>query len=325
VLGEVRALPGVEQAAYITGLPMSMRGGIWPAGIAGQEVVRGEQHAVSLRFVTPQFFEALHIPLRAGRDVSETDGPDQPFVAVVSESFAKRYWPNESALGKRFNVAFDDRTIVGVVADVRVRGREIASEPQVYLPYKQQRDQAMIFYPPKDLVVRSSVPVTTLLPAIRRIVRSVDAQQPISNVRTMDDVVADETASRVAQLRVLMVLASIALLIAGVGIHGLLSFSVSRRSQELGIRRALGAQSRAIVGMVMREGVALAAVGIVVGIGLAYLAGRAMQALLVGVQPGDPLTIFTAAAVCFATVLLGCLRPAARAAHVDPMAALRPE
>ena len=325
VLGEVRALPGVEQAAYITGLPMAMRGGIWPAGIAGQEVVRGEQNAVSVRFVTPQFFEVLHIPVRAGRDVSETDGPGQPLVAVVSESFAARYWPNESALGKRFHVAFDDRTIVGVVADVRVRGREIASEPQVYLPYKQQRDQSMIAYPPKDLVVRSSVPVTTLLPAIRRVVRSVDRQQPISNVRTMDDVVAEETASRVAQLRVLMVLASIALLIAGVGIHGLLSFSVSRRSQELGIRRALGAQSRAIVGMVVREGVALAVIGIVAGVALAYLAGRAMHALLVGVEPGDPLTILTAAAVCFATVLLGCLRPAARAARVDPMAALRPE
>ena len=325
VLGEVRALPGVEHAAYITGLPMAMRGGIWPAAIAGQEIVRGQEYSVSLRFSTPQFFEALRIPLRSGRDVSETDTPDQPLVAVVSESFARRHWPNESALGKRFNVAFADRTIVGVVADVRVRGREISSEPQVYLPYKQQWDQAMISYPPKDLVVHASVPVTTLLPAIRRIVRSVDPQQPISNVRPMDDVVAEETASRVSQLRVLIVLASIALLIAGVGIHGLLSFSVSRRSQELGIRRALGAQSRAIVAMVVREGVALAAIGIVVGAGLAYLAGRAMQALLVGVEPGDPLTMFAAIAVCFATVLLGCLRPAARAARVDPMAALKPE
>jgi ABC-type antimicrobial peptide transport system permease subunit len=141
----------------------------------------------------------------------------------------------------------------------------------------------------------------------------------------MDEVVAAETASRVAQLRVLAVLAAIALLIAGVGIHGLLSFSVSRRSQELGIRRALGAQSGAIMGMVVREGVALATVGIVVGVGLGYLAGRAMQALLVGVRPGDPLTMVTATVLCFATVILGCVRPAARAARVDPMAALRPE
>jgi predicted permease len=325
VLAEVRALPGVERAAYITGLPMAMRGGIWPAGVTGEEVVRGERSAVSLRFVTPQFFATLKIPRRAGRDVAETDAAAQPFVAVVSESFARRHWPNESAVGKRFQVAFDERTIVGVVADVRVRGREIASEPQVYLPYKQQRDQSLIAYPPKDLVVRSSVPVATLLPAIRRIVKSVDPQQPISNVRTMSEIVAEETASRLAQLRVLGVLAAIALLIAGVGIHGLLSFSVSRRSQELGIRRALGAQSGAIVGMVLREGVALAAVGIVAGAGLGYLAGRAMQALLVGVRPGDPLTMLMATAVCFATVILGCVRPAARAARVDPMSALRPE
>ncbi len=325
VLREVRALPGVERAAYITGLPMAMRGGIWPAGIAGEEVVRGQRSSVSLRFVTPQFFQSLRIPIKAGRDVSETDAPDQQFVAVVSESFARRHWPNESPLGKRFHVAFDDRTIVGVVADVRVRGRETQSEPQIYLPYKQQRDQSLISYPPKDLVVRSAVPPTTLLPAVRRIVQSVDPQQPISNVRTMDEVVAEETASRVAQLRVVTVLAAIALLIAGVGIHGLLSFSVSRRAQELGIRRALGAQSGAIVGMVMREGVALATVGIIAGVALGYLAGRAMQALLVGVQPSDPLTLLTATTVCFATVLLGCIRPAARAARVDPMAALRPE
>jgi predicted permease len=304
---------------------MAMRGGIWPAGIAGQEVVRGDQYSVSLRFVTPQFFTTLGIPLRAGRDVADSDAPDQPFAAVVSESFARRHWPNESALGKRFNVAFDERTIVGVVADVRVRGRESTSEPQVYLPYTQQRDQSLIGYSPKDLVVRSSVPPTTLAPAIRRIVKSVDPEQPISDVRTMDEVVAAETASRVAQLRVLVVLALIALLIAGVGIHGLLSFSVSRRSQELGIRRALGAQSGAIVGMVMREGVTLATIGIVAGAGVGYAAGRAMQALLVGVRPDDPLTMAAATGVCFATVVLGCLRPAARAARVDPMTALRPE
>jgi predicted permease len=325
VLGEVRALPGVERAAYITGLPMAMRGGIWPAGIGGQEVVRGQESSVSLRYLTPGFFETLEIPLRAGRDVDEADAASQPFVAVVSESFARRHWPTESPLGKRFHVALDDRTVVGVVADVRVRGRESSSEPQVYLPYKQQRDQWLMYYSPKDLVVRSSVPVATLLPAIRRIVKAVDPQQPISNVRTMNEVVAAETASRVAQLRVLAVLAAIALLIAGVGIHGLLSFSVSRRSQELGIRRALGAQSGAIVGMVLREGVALAAVGIAAGAGLGYLAGRAMQALLVGIRPGDPMTMLAAATVCFATVVLGCLRPAARAARVDPMAALRPE
>jgi hypothetical protein len=202
VLSEIRALPGVEGAAYITGLPMAMRGGIWPVGIAGAEVVRGDRHSVSLRFVTPQFFATLGIPLLAGRDVADTDTPEQPFVAVVSESFARRHFPNESPLGKRFHVAFDERTIVGVVADVHVRGREVPSEPQVYLPYKQQRDQSLMPFAPKDLVVRSSVPVATLLPAIRRIVKSVDHGQPISNVRTpvfnastMSEIVASETPS----------------------------------------------------------------------------------------------------------------------------------
>jgi putative ABC transport system permease protein len=160
---------------------------------------------------------------------------------------------------------------------------------------------------------------------VRYAARVADPEQPVSDVGTMPDVLGEETASRVTQLRLLGALAAIALLIGGVGVHGLLSFAVSQRAQELAVRRALGAQARGIVGLVLGEGMALAALGIVTGVALADPLARAVGALLADVRPADPATIAAAAVRCLATALDGCLRPAIRAAHVDPIAALRSE
>ncbi len=326
VLQEVRALPGVESAAYATGLPMSMRGGIWPATVSGsEEIVADAANGVSLRFATPQLFAALGMPLKAGRDISPSDRRDAPLAAVVSESFVRRYWPGERGVGRRFMLARGERTVVGVVGDVRVRGLEQASEPQVYLPSGQMSDSSLVYYTPKELVVRSSAGLAALLPGIRRIVRAADPEQPISNVRTIADIVADETVSRVTQLRLLGALCVIALLIAGIGIHGLLTFTVAQRTREIGIRRALGEQAGSVVGGVLREGMVLALAGVVTGVGLAYVAARGLGALLAGVGPGDPATIAAAAALCLGTTVVGCVRPAVSAARVDPMMALRQE
>jgi predicted permease len=325
VLQEVRALPGVRSAAYMTGLPMSMRGGIWPVALKGEEVIRTDANSVSLRYVTPGYFATLGIPLLRGRDVTETDMREQPFVAVVSESFAKRFWPNENPIGKRFNLAFSERTVVGVVGDVRVRGLERQSEPQAYMAYQQVADGALAGYTPKDLVVRTEAPLDTagLVTRIREIVKAADPEQPVANVRMMSEIVAEETASRVTQLRLLGALSGVALLIAGLGIHGLLTFTVSKRSQELGVRRALGAQAGGIVGLVLREGLALALAGIAIGVAVAYAAAQGMSALLFGVRPEDPLTLAAATALCLAAAIGGCLHPAMRAARVDPLSALR--
>lgn len=326
ILAEVRAIPGVRSAAFVTGLPMSMRGGIWPASLPGEEEIRDSAHNVSLRFVTPQLFTTLSIPLRRGRDVAVTDIDGQPFVAVVSESFAARHWPGEDPIGKRFNLAFSERTVVGVVGDVRVRGLERTSEPQVYLPYQQVEDGSLIGYIPKDLVVRTAGSgAGPLLPRIREIIASADPEQPISNVRMMSEIVDEETAPRVMQLRLLGALSAIALLIAGLGIHGLLTFTVSKRSQELGVRRALGAQGGDIVGLVLREGLVLASIGIVIGVAVAYAGARGMGALLFGVRPEDPLTLAVATMLCLVTAMAGCLRPALHAVRVDPLSALRSE
>ena len=325
VLTGVRELPGVSSAAYISFLPMAMGGGIWPVGIAEAPLERGESHTASMRFVTPGFFATMGIPLQLGRDVSESDTISGPFVAVVSQSFVRRYWPNENPLGRHFQFAEHDRMVVGVVGHVRVRGLEQKSEPQVYLPYKQVQDGWFIFYTPKDLVIRSSTAPPMLLPAIRRIVQSADREQPISDVRTMSEIVEEQTASRSLQLRVLGAFAAIAFLLAAIGIHGLLSFAVAQRGREIGVRIALGARSSDILGMVMRRAFLLAVTGIALGAALAYAAGRTLEALLAGVKPGDAVTFLVAVGLCLVMTLVGSLLPAVRAVRVDPITVMRAE
>jgi predicted permease len=323
VLAQARALPGVTQAAYISFLPMTMRGGIWPVRLEGAPPVTVRSETASLRFVTPGFFEALDIPLRAGRDVGPQDTAEAPFVAVVSESFARRHWPGADPLGRRFFFAFQERTVAGVVGDVRVRGLERASEPQVYLPYRQVPDGGLAGYAPKDLVVRVAGDPLRLAAAVRRIVQAADPELPITDVRPLAAVVEEETAARRTQLAVLGLFAAVALLLAGLGLHGLLSFAVSQRVPEIGLRLALGAQPRSILQMVLGDAARIAAVGSAVGLLLAYAAGRGLEALLAGVRPGDLPTFALATALALAMTLTGSLLPALRALRVDPTTALR--
>jgi predicted permease len=324
VLAGVRAIPGVSSAAYITSLPIAARGGIWPVVPDGQSLTRAQAQTASSRFVTPDYFTSMGIPLRRGRDVGDNDEINQPWIAVVSESFVKRYWPNEDPIGKRFKFPDSLRTVVGVVGDVRMRGPEQQSEPQVYLAYKQVLD-GQTFFNPKDLVIRTSVPATTLIPAVRRIVGRVDPHQPISNVKTMLAIVSDVTAARSVQVRVLIAFAAIAFFLAAIGIHGLLSFTVSSRQHEIGVRMALGAQPGEIVRLILRQGIVLAAAGVLPGLAIAYAAGRAMQSLLAGVQPTDPVTFAAAGVLCVVMTLVGSLLPTLRAARVDPATAFRAE
>jgi len=326
VLPNVRRLPGVTDAAYISFLPMAFGGGIFPVSVDGHlQQFRSESEVASLRFVTPGYFATLRIPLLMGRDVAESDTADRPNVAVVSKSFVQRYWPDQNPIGRHFQSAFGDWTVAGVVGDVRVRGFEQSSEPQVYLPYKQAKDGMFVFYAPKDLVVHYGGSSASLLPAIRAIVAKADPQQPISDVRPLSALLDDQTASRSAQVRVLAVFAAIAFLLAGVGIHGVLAFAVSQRSREIGVRIALGAKSADILRMVTRNGVLLVGAGLVPGLAIAYVAGRGLNALLAGVQPADTVTFAAATGLCILMTMLGCLLPALRAVRVDPITAMRVE
>jgi predicted permease len=322
VLTPVRALPGVTHAGYISFLPMVARGMIQSVFLEGHGEDRDDGTA-SMRFVTPDYFAALGIPLKAGRDVAASDTAASPFVAVVSDSFARRYWPGQNALGRRFRFGLADRTVVGVVGDVRVRGLERESEPQVYLPSRQVPDGGLIGYFPRDLVIRSAVPAATLLPELRRIVAQADPLLPISDVRPLSDVVASDTAPRRVQARALAAFAALALGLAALGIHGLLSFTVSQRSREIGVRMALGATPRDILEMVLARSAVLAGAGALLGGVLALAAAFAMRTLLAGVSPADAATFGAAIGLAVAMTAAGTAVPALRAVRVDPVRAIR--
>ena len=325
VLDGVRALPGVQSAAYSSFLPMTFGGGIFAVEANGQPSSGADGRNASLRFVTPSFFASMGIPLRQGRDIDERDDLSRPQVAVVSESFAKKYFPGENAIGRRFTIAPGEIEIVGVVGDVKVRGLERSPEPQMYLSYRQQQGPSFPFFMPKDLVIRATAPLAQLVPAVRRIIHEADPTQPISGVQTLGDIVSDQMASREVQVRVIAAFAAIAFFLAAVGIHGLLAFSVSQRRHEIGVRMALGARQGTIVRMVLRQGVVLALCGVIPGIAVAYAAGRAMQSLLFGVDPGDATTFLAAGALCVVMTLAGSLLPVVRAVRVAPASVFRGE
>jgi putative ABC transport system permease protein len=323
VLAQVRALPGVKSAAFISFLPMTMGGGIFPVGLPGQPAMMTNGRVASMRFATPSYFATLGIPLRRGRDLQQTDTLSQPLVAVVSESFARRYFPDQDVVGKQFEFAYATRTIVGLAGDVRVRGPEQGSEPQVYLPYTQLEDQSFPFFTPKDLAIRSDATTEALLPMVRSIVRRADPEQPVANIRSMSEIVARQTESRTVQVRVLAAFAAIALLLAAVGIHGLLAFTVSQRRHEIGVRMALGAEPERIVSGILKQSAALALCGVVPGVAIGYAGGRAMESLLVGVTPADGLTFAAAAMLCAVVTLAGSWTPARRAVRVSPASVFR--
>jgi putative ABC transport system permease protein len=323
VLDEIRGLPGVTSAGYISFLPMVMRGGIWPVTTDGRDPDPSVEHTASLRYVTPGFFDTMRIPVLRGRDVSDADsGTTQP-VAVVSESFVREHWPGQDPIGRRLKFAFQERVVVGVVGDVRVRGLERTSEPQVYLPYQQVPDGSIINYTPKDLVIRSSTPPAALLPAVRQSIARADPLQPVSNVRLLRDIVDAETGPRQVQVQVLAAFATVAFVLAALGIHGLLAFNVSSRTREIGVRLALGAQRETVVRMIATQALRLALVGVGLAVPLGYAAGRQMESLLAGVSPADAGIVAAAVTMALLMTVAGSLLPAVRASRVDPLVAIR--
>ena len=326
VLSDARALPGVESAGYISALPMVWGGGIWTIKINGQSPADPGSQRASMRFVSPDFFKTLSIPMLLGRDVADSDVLTSPLVAVVSESFARQYWPDDNPLGKRFNCGAEDRIVIGVVGNVRVRGLEGSSEPQVYLPYQQVKDGWFPIYIPQDLAIRTSGDdPLQIAPAVRRIIASVEPQLPVTNVRPLTEIVAGETASRRAQLVVLGGFAVIAFLLAAIGIHGLLAYSVSQRTQEIGVRMALGATRGNILRLVTGDALLLAAIGTFAGAAAAYGSGRVLQSVLAGVSPNDTDAFAAGILLSLVMTLAGSLLPALRAVRVDPVTALRAE
>ncbi|WP_031499242.1 ABC transporter permease [Bryobacter aggregatus] len=322
VLQDLRALPGVRAASVISFRPLGdFRGGMWETVIAGQT---SNVHA-GARFIEPGYFATMRIPLLRGRDINEADGRSSQRVAVVSQAFIREYFPGEDGLGKSFGIGFGGLqfTIIGVASDIHYRSLERRSEPLMYFAHAQMPDNAFSWFAPKDFIVSSIGDPLLLLPAIRKIVAKADPNQPVSDVKQLGDLLGDETSSRRTQLWVIGAFAFAAFLLAAIGIHGLLSFALSQRIEEIGLRRALGAQAAHIASLVLGEAALLSLLGSLAGIVAAYALGKSMEAFLLGVSPTDPWTL--AAAIVFAGLMTvaGSLLPTIRAVLIDPATALR--
>jgi predicted permease len=323
VIAGVEALPGVESAAYNSTLPFLATGNTESYNVEGRERPRGDAGDALLRVGSNGYLKTLGVRLLEGRLPEPRDTGDAPFVLVVNETLAKRYWPNGGALGHRITLSGPTpvwRTIVGVVKDVRERGYELDMKPGVYIPYAQHVDT---WAQPEDLIVRTKGDPAALAGAVRRVIASVDAEQPVAAIRTMDEILAIDVEDRSRQMTLLSAFAVLALLLASIGLYGVLSYAVTQRSREIGLRMALGATAREVVGMVIGRGLALTGAGVAIGLALSAGGTRAMKTLLYGVDAIDPATFAGVSALLCAIAVLACWAPARRASRVDPMVVLR--
>jgi len=333
LIERVRTLPGVEAAGGINHLPLAGDLWGWPFAIEGRGKPRpGESPSAVYRIVMPGYFETMRLAVLGGREISATDDPRAPGVVLINEKAARQYWPGENPLGKHITFDDDQRaspawlTVIGIVRDAKQGDWAEAPYPEVYLAALQNggflgEPESHASY--ITLVVRTRGNPATLSGLIKNTVWSFDRNLAISEVLTMDDVVREANAEPRFEMALLGVFAGVALILAAVGIYGVMSYSVERRTQEIGIRISLGASRTDVLRLVVRQGMVLALAGSAAGIVGALLLSRLMTKLLYGVQPTDPLT-FTGVSVLLTFVALAAnYLPARRATRVDPMVALR--
>jgi len=325
LLERLRALPGVQSVGAVYPLPLSGAEEGMGFGIEGRPPLPpGERRNAGPRWVSPDYFKALKIQLLKGRVFTEGDGSDTPPVLVINEAMARQYWPNEDPIGSRVSFNSRDnqpiwREIVGVVKDVRHTALDKEPRPQMYFPFTQFPSAFM------TLVARTDGDPLGLVAAVRGEVQAIDRDQPISNIHTMEELVAGSVSQRRFNLLLLGVFAGVALLLAAVGIYGVMSHSVEQRRHEIGVRMALGAQTRDVQLLIIRRGMALALLGVALGLFASFALTRALKSLLFGVSATDPLTFGVIALLLTAVALLACYIPARRATKVDPLTALRHE
>jgi putative ABC transport system permease protein len=317
-------LPGVQAAGMTSSLPFAPRIGQDETGleIEGRPPASPEQ-AVSVRAaaVTSGYFAALRIPLRQGRHFAATDLATATPVAIVNEALVRRHWPNESPLGKRIKLSGPPalRTIVGVVADIRHGGLHEAPEPTVYVPHAQSPTGANAF------VIRTRGDPLAALAQVRAEFRAVNPGLPLASTATLESLLDDSLRERRFHLALLGAFAAVALLLAALGVYGVMSHATTERTHEIGVRMALGARAVDVSRMVMRQGAVLAAAGAIGGVLGAVAVTRLLRGMLFGVTPLDPLAYLSAGVLLLGAAGLACYLPARRAARLDPVRALRVE
>jgi len=324
VLERVRAIPGAQDAGIVSQLPLGGNLDEYGIHVEGKISSNPEEDPSGDRYtISPDYLRAMGIPLLRGRAFTEQDRKDSPQVVLVNETLARRMWPNEDAIGKRLKIGGLDgpwRTVVGVTGDVLQAGLDSPHSLQFYLPETQWFvDGSMV------LVVRTSGAPEGLVPALRQAVASVDGSAALSKIVDMEQVVSASVGQRSFTLLLLSLFAAVALLLAAVGIYGVVSYFVSMRSQEIGIRMALGARPQDVLKMVLRHGLTLVLSGTVLGLLAGIVSARALMSLLFQVRPADPLTLIAVSLLLIVTAALASYIPARRATKVDPMVALRYE
>jgi putative ABC transport system permease protein len=325
LLQVIRALPGVQSAGATSNLPLSGNNSSGSFRIEGRVVPPGQSPPHGDRWAaTTDYFSTMKIPIIRGRFFDDRDTMESQPVAIIDESMQRKYWPNEDPVGKRITFQGGQnnpiwREIVGMVGHVKHNGLEGESRVQYYIPHSQVQNAGM------NLVVRTNVDPASLSGAVRGAISQMDKDLPVFRVRTMEQFVNDSTAPRRFALTLVAIFAAVALALAAVGLYGVLSYSITQRSHEIGIRVALGAQVRDVLRLVVGQGMLLALAGVVLGSVAAFLLTKLMANLLFNVTPSDPLTFATIAFLLTLVALLACFVPARKATKVDPIEALRYE
>ena len=325
VLDRVRVIPGVESAALGTVVPLTgnhRRSDITIEGLPTPgpgEFPHPDRHNISAAYIT-----TMGIPLLRGRNFSDADNETAPDVALINSTMARRFWTDDDPIGKRFlwgHPGEDEKwiTIVGVVADTKLYGLDNPARLEVYSPYRQRASADM------NLVVRSAVDPASLTSAIRATVAAIDKDQPIFDVHTMQQLVDDSISTRRLTLVLLGIFSALALILAAIGIYGVMAYSVALRTQEIGIRIALGAQQKDVLRLILGQGARIAFFGVAIGLVAAAALARLLSSLLFSVSAGDPITFAAVSILLAAIALLACYIPARRALRVDPIIALRYE
>jgi len=337
VVDHIEALPGVRAAAATVALPIE--GGIdLPFNIEGRPPEKGGLYNgdEQWRFISPHYFTALRVPLLRGRFFDQREAGNSTRVVIINQAFAKKYWPQGDPTGQRLIIGkglgpeFEDpvRQIVGIVGNVRETGLQFVDEPVMYIPESQVTDgltklaNGVI---PLGWIIQTAGDPSTLSTAIQREIQAVDNQMAASKIRTMDQVISESTARQNFNMLLLTIFAALALLLAAIGIYGLMSYTVEQRTQEIGIRMALGAGRGDMLKLVVRQGMLLSGIGVAVGLAASFGLNRLLANLLFGVKATDPITYATVAIILVAVALLATYIPARRATQIDPLVALRYE
>jgi putative ABC transport system permease protein len=325
----LESLPGVETVGVISALPLSGVLSSIPYTIEGRAAAPDEALRADYRLVSGGYFPTLKIPLLAGREFDERDAAQTTNVAVISQNLAHRYWPDSNPLGSHLLIDDNDQgprqvEIVGVVGDVKQLSLDGEPSPHIYLPLHQTHEDAVPLLTNNQYwLLRTSVDPLTLAEAARGEIRAVDGNLPASSIRTMEQYISVSVAPRRFNVWLLTIFAGAALLLAGSGLYGVISYSVARRTAEIGLRIALGAQVGDTLRLVVVEGLKLAVIGVAIGLAAALVLTRLMASLLFDVSPVDPTTFLMTSALLIALALLACYMPARRAMRVDPIVALR--